>query len=301
MKQLIPHIERLLTVNDFVIVPGLGGFALQRKAAQRNPGSITPPVVSAGFNPLLVHSDGLLEIELMHRKDYTYHQAAQVIENEVESAKNLLKNGVEISVGALGTLFEKKGQIIFAPAEKMDFLPENFALNPVPLSPLKKNRKTSAFSKTMRYAASIALVFGLTVASPLFERQRQEASFTRFARLEQSANEIAINTENTNKNEEIVAENQSIDVQNTTMQAEEKGTFHLIVACFSQAENAERYLELLHSNGFPEARAIDGGAKSKKIAVASYFSQNEAADALKILQTKNAEHRNAWIWEEKNQ
>ena len=62
MLRIIAHIERLLVVQDCVILPGVGGFVRQSVPAayDKDAHTFTPAYKELTFNADLRHADGLL-------------------------------------------------------------------------------------------------------------------------------------------------------------------------------------------------------------------------------------------------
>ena len=87
MENISKHIEKLLAQHDYVVVPDLGGFVVQHESAQILPDMIIPPLSTIAFNPLMLHADGLLTIEVSRSEQISYRNAADFIRKEVEKKK----------------------------------------------------------------------------------------------------------------------------------------------------------------------------------------------------------------------
>ncbi|MDR2824159.1 MAG: hypothetical protein LBB41_03045, partial [Prevotellaceae bacterium] len=191
MKLFFQHIETLLARNDYVIVPHFGGFVAQQQSAEIHENTITPPFVAVGFNPLLRHSDGLLEMEIARAQGFAYRDAIENIAANVHKVNNLLAQNQIIDVGKLGEISQSSDKIIFRPAADFSFLPANLGLQNADFHFINaknnfenKNKKGDKaitvilYPKMMlRYAASIALIFSMLFAQPFLDDKQQQASF----------------------------------------------------------------------------------------------------------------------------
>ena len=83
MENLSQHIEKLLAQHDYVVVPELGGFVVQKQSAEILEDKILAPCATIGFNPLMLHGDGLLAIEISRSRKLSYRQAMEFVQKEV--------------------------------------------------------------------------------------------------------------------------------------------------------------------------------------------------------------------------
>ena len=83
MIELAQHIKTLLTDNDCVIVPELGGFIAYYTPAmwmeERN--MFLPPTRMIGFNPQLKMNDGLLVQSYMAAENLNFSKASQRLQH----------------------------------------------------------------------------------------------------------------------------------------------------------------------------------------------------------------------------
>ena len=131
MKELFQHIERLLTGNDCVVVPGLGGFVLHEvHFSIDEAGSILRPGgKEISFNVRLTFNDGILVQSYQEKHQLSFDAAVETIREEVASIHAALNEGHILSVGRLGTLRKNEdGQILFRPDNRNLFCPECYGL-----------------------------------------------------------------------------------------------------------------------------------------------------------------------------
>jgi nucleoid DNA-binding protein len=298
MKNFFQHIENLLIRNDYVIVPNLGGFVVQQQSSEIQDNTIIPPLAVIGFNPLLQHSDGLLEMEIARTEQIAYRQAVNIINNNILRIKNLLHYGETVAVGKIGEIIQNKETLIFTPASNFQFLPANFNLQKVDFHLINNKNKygekpitLTLYPKTiLRYAASIALIFGFLGVQPFLDKKPQQASFVNMlnnvnAAIPETAEFSVINQDITEeKTENIVVEKQ-----------ETAKNFHLIVGCFQTYSSAENYANLLKNRGLQIDVEIFSSANLQRVSVGSFATFNEAKNALKNLQNSDKVFENLWI------
>ncbi|GAB6011858.1 HU domain-containing protein [Viscerimonas tarda] len=138
MKELISHIEFLLLQHEYVIIPNIGGFVLNREHAYvHESGFIMPPVLSVGFNAELKYNDGLLAESYMQKHAISYDTALARIDADVKQIKSELTTRQAVSFGRLGALKLDDGHIIYESSSQNDFNhPGVWGYSAVELKPL---------------------------------------------------------------------------------------------------------------------------------------------------------------------
>lgn len=131
MFQILQHIEPLLKVHDFVIIPSLGGFVASAQSARYQEGTIYPPCKAIGFNPTLTYNDGLLAQSIAQANGYTMHRANALVEQETLQLKEQLHQWGYILIGNLGTLRSTAHGIDFEPNQQGLPTITSFGLHPV--------------------------------------------------------------------------------------------------------------------------------------------------------------------------
>lgn len=132
MKELFQHIERLLTGNDCVVVPGLGGFVLHEVhfSVDEDGAVLHPGGKEISFNVRLTFNDGILVQSYQEKHQLTFEAAVETIREKVAYIHAALNEGHIISVGRLGTLRKNEdGQILFRPDNRNLFCPECYGLS----------------------------------------------------------------------------------------------------------------------------------------------------------------------------
>lgn len=110
MKNLVRHIEYLLTCHDCVVVPGWGAWMVQyNPAAVENSSSIVPPKRWLSFNASLAHNDGMLAHSLMQSEQCSYEEASSLIAAEVAAWQDALQQDGHIVLGHIGQFHRQDG------------------------------------------------------------------------------------------------------------------------------------------------------------------------------------------------
>ena len=120
MKNLVRHIEYLLSRHDCVIVPGWGAWIVQyNPAAVEDHSSIAPPERWLSFNASLAHNDGLLAHSLMQAERCSYEEASSYIAAEVAAWQAALQQEGHVSLGKIGRFDRQETGIpLFAEASE---------------------------------------------------------------------------------------------------------------------------------------------------------------------------------------
>jgi len=134
------HIERLLSTNDCVIIPEIGGFVLHSSAAiyESDRHRFCPPHKEIVFNSTLIHQDGLLPESYIQMYGMSFNQVQIAIKKDVKALYNQIDKDGEVYFEKIG--FLKKGddgQLFFEPDMDSSFLGlKPYGLYPFHLPPV---------------------------------------------------------------------------------------------------------------------------------------------------------------------
>ncbi len=318
MNDFFSHIEFLLLRHDCVIVPGLGALITAWSSAtiDMEKGILLPPSRTIVFNSSVSNDDGLLANSIARKEGLTFEESRQVIARNVSIIKESLLIHKFIQLGNIGSLsVGEEGKLIFAPAkidysdaENSGFLPidlfksnldsnesdRNFLNNQETSHDADKlsdrrnhgfNRKFIQFAASFMILSAIALTF---ILNPIpSDNRQQKASVVPVESIISISNdkEKLAEEEVINENEEVVSE---VIVNN-----EPESIFYLIVATFSNFNEAENYVEKYSTENYPLTVVA-----SKKMTRVSVASSSDKEDLRKKLNSKEIHSRfpNAWIW-----
>ena len=307
MEKINEHIERLLCYHEYVVVPGLGGFVLQRQSARIEAGKIIAPYSTVSFNPLMQHADGLLAIEIARSEGITYRKAVEILENSVAQMKMQLNDRNYLNMGSLG-VFEKdaEGSLLYVPAADLSFIPSNLGLQDVMIKSPKviqmparnEQVRTMPSKQVWRYAAAAVLAFGMLFISPeLNDPLRTEsANLLSLSFLE---NEMPETTP-----EVVVLESDSVaepcpELEETItetgeVQNNDAELFHVVVASLPTQESADSYCEKLKAENFECAHVLSK-IKTYRVAVKSFDDREEAIRFMEDLRLSDERFETAWV------
>jgi nucleoid DNA-binding protein len=140
MLEIATHIERLLLVNNCVIIPGFGGFVLQDAPAayERDVHRFRPAGKEIVFNPTLNHDDGLLADAYVQTFGLTFTHARNALAKDVAQLNDALDGHATITLRSIGDFRrEPAGTLIFTPSpDHSRFSPASYGLMPFHLPPI---------------------------------------------------------------------------------------------------------------------------------------------------------------------
>ena len=286
------HIEKLLAQHDYVVVPDLGGFVVQLQSAELLSGCITPPLTTIGFNPLMHHADGLLAIEIARSEKISYRVAMEYIVNQVGNLKSTLHSKGKIQFGNLGIFCQNdQGNFIFTPAERVEFLPQNFELTNLYVSQRSKqinNEKPKITimlpsTRVFKYASVAMLLFGLFCISPKLTdiRRLDNANVLTSAFYNLSKDSTALKTP-------VVTESKLKTTAN-----DEQNNFHVIVASLSKQTTADKFCSKLVAD-YPTAHVIRP-SKIYRVAIQSFSDRDKAIEFMENLRKTDSRFETAWV------
>lgn len=294
MEKFCQHIEKLLAHHDYVVVPNLGGFVVQTQSAQLKSDCILPPLSTIGFNPLMHHADGLLAIEIARSEKISYRLAMQYIEKEVEKLKSNVHSSGNIEFGNLGSFYQnEQGNLLFTPEERVNFLPQNFELSTLYISPKSiqlKNEKPKITinlpsTRLFKYASAAMLIVGLFCISPQVNDMRQLSSA-----------DIATSAFY-NSTKDSIASKSNIEKKITveTKISKDSDSFHVIVASLPNQKSADKFCKELASTDFPTAHVLPPVNKYK-VAIKSFSQRDSAIKFMENLRKTDSRFETAWVF-----
>ena len=303
MEKIYQYTEKLLAYHEYVVVPGLGGFVLQKQSARIFPDRIVPPVSVIGFNPLIQHGDGLLAIEIARSEGITYRKAVELIDNEVSKFKDQLNKGETIGYGNFGKLSKNdKGAICFAPADNARFLPANLCMSDLYIAErdftdkitVRKPVITFPAARTFRYAAAASLLFGMLLISPKVSdvKRADTAGFLPFdsSSILQSTHRPVADTVAVNPCPELkVTELPDGQIHNNNSEL-----YHVVIASMASQSDAEELCQKLKAENYECAHVLDP-SHTFRVAIKSFESRDEAIRYMENLRKQDKRFETAWV------
>ena len=126
---LLDYIKDLLFKNDYVILPGLGGFSGHYKSAEINEGTFTPPCESVSFDKNLKYNDNLLTDCIINNEGISRTEASNKVSRSVKNIIYRLGEGEKIEIPDIGILqYDLNGDLYFTEQVKKNFNISSFGM-----------------------------------------------------------------------------------------------------------------------------------------------------------------------------
>jgi hypothetical protein len=327
MLRLVSHIEYLLRIHDCVIVPQLGGFVLQVVPAfyVEEEHLFRPMHKEVVFNAKLKHNDGLLSERYMESYGVTFQRAYRMLEEDVASIQSSLQKGVNVSLGAVGSLsVGNERQIIFQAGDAHAFSVDSYGLpafqmktwNTLQLehvSPLTVYERKNTFyipinRRILRGVASVAAAIALflTISTPVKEvnRSAYTASFIPTeivnTQLTEKAPEIEVVT-TPSKPANIPVVNKKVgkkiekNIEKKTVVKESSEVYYVIIGSMSTDQQANDFMA--YNIDFKTMKNANKLIGSHYVRIyADKFTDRSTADAYLAKVRQNPQFFDAWLY-----
>ena len=290
-------------------MPGLGGFLTYRDHAIVRNNRLYAPTQRIRFNSLLTHHDGLLAEAYMQDRHISYTEALEAIRTDVEHITTSLRSGNTFLFGRIGSLSLTDGNITLRDND-CKFLPENIGLPIVQLKQLASAQPANtitinipqASSNVLRYVASIAIIFLITLFIPnpiANDTQRASLSFDSLRNIKS----IEISDESIEISEKsVVDSDESVEISDKS--AEDNSSlltphsslnkYHLIIASLTSREDAEEYIANHTQFDRTQLQIIESKGKYR-ISAAGFNKYKEALEYADSIRDNIPVAKKAWI------
>ncbi|MBO4613730.1 MAG: SPOR domain-containing protein [Bacteroidales bacterium] len=126
---LYDAIYQLVCENDCVIIPGFGGFVMNRFPANVDfsKQEFYPPSRKVAFNENLSISDGLLVNYLSHAENISWAEADMAVKSFVDDLNRQLADGITVAFDGIGEFSRRTGNLVFV-SNANNLLDESFGL-----------------------------------------------------------------------------------------------------------------------------------------------------------------------------
>ncbi|MCO5249045.1 MAG: hypothetical protein M9887_08875 [Chitinophagales bacterium] len=320
-------IYELLLENDYVVLPGFGGFICQYNSAklEKVQSRILPPSRTIAFNKALQKNDGLLIQFVMLKDNCSYKEAEAKVSRFVTQVKDDLQKNGSYQFPKIGRVYIDKQTSNTLFVAHHEFLPldESFGLTELTLQPVIRKGEETATGKTIQIpgtkvkvsgyqwpywvAASVAMIF--LVGTFWLNLKNSNIDNVITANLlpdysihyvdTQSAQSFVEIDNSSIKSEFISAYNdiKSHAVKDEVIEEEvtavpAKNIYAIVVGAFRGPITAGKYVENLKEQGY-DAETLKGTSPSKLIKVLVNYPADNAEDALAHIRTTVEE--DAWL------
>lgn len=322
------HIQTLIFMHDCVILPNFGGFVTSYAPAyiDLKSGKVYPPSKKILFNSKLQTNDGILTSHVARLFNTTYSEASTIIDNEITTIKDSLKNGVPCYFDKIGTIVQsKENKFVFEPENSVNFLSSSFGLGATELRNTNVTRVIKSTSNytlggLIKYGIAATIALGLVFIGEINFQDNPNVNHSSMLCLDSQMMSWAnINKADVENNEiekvghfrELISSNDHVEeteelesiVNDVTILEESTNTItntntdvklshHIIVGCFSNEKNIRNTINQLINDGYqPSIQGVNKKGLTR-VSINSYSSYKEAEKALIEL---SKEYNGAWI------
>lgn len=279
-----------------------------------------PPLRTLGFNPQLTMNDSLLVQSYIEAYDVSYPEALRRIEAEVAELRQHLETEGLYELNDIGVLrLTDEGHLLFTPCEAGILTPHLYGLSSFEMKPLAVDKpvdekETEAFTAEkpaehaitikmswLRNVAAVAaaviafLMIGTPISNSVDNMQVQQSAFIPIP-AHQLEETVAADTAGDNQ---TVEEETAVADSSTPESASivEQNYYCIVLASQVGRHNAETFVSQLNSEGFGEARLLEG--KFLRVIYGKYESNEQASQQLHELRKQSRQFREAWVMEVK--
>lgn len=304
--QIADYINYLLFSHDCVIVPGFGGFILNREEAVYEDKRLTAPKLSITFNQELRHNDGILVTHCQTKENISYDAAYKKIKAAVAKINLDLKQGNRVVMGKVGVFYLNDNQAVSFEPNSAYIHPDYIGLSEVRLNPLAfmleedtPLRKRSRWSYIA--AAAVVALFFISPSLHIGEQNvsvGQQADFSHLLMTTSPANTV--------KDAEVPSETAAITstlVENVSVempQAQKTSlrTYYIVVASETSKRRTDILLNKIQKD-FPNAVMLKSSERYRLYA-ASFDDKDTAEDYLQTFRKEYPKYKNAWLLSQRN-
>ncbi len=312
MLRIPLHIERVLLLNDCVIIPSFGGFLLRRHAAVHNPRqcAFRPARKEIVFNPTLTYDDGLLAESYMEHYGMDFNEAQQAIRRDVSALQTTLADDGRLILEGIGAFRRTDdGTLLFDPASDatstyaigsyglplfyMPPLTPESAAPPVHTQPphavreriptaLRVVGQTAAVA-----AAAVALYF--SISTPV--REVDNTSYTAGFVPSELLHDLSEKEQPTPRLQDEASGKASEKATGKTVKVT---TYSIVIGSFNDSASARKLISELPSEDRKHAQVVTNNAGRVRVIVGGYQDRKAAAAALAQWRQRQ-KFQSAWL------
>lgn len=142
-KLISEGIREQLYTNNFLVIPGFGGFVLKPGPAHFSAsGSVLMPAgKTIGFNAQLKMNDGIMALWLAGQLNCSPHEALTQLQDFGSYCNGILQSRRRLNLDGIGFFYlDFENNICFEPQADVNFMTESFGLSPVYLKEIETTR-----------------------------------------------------------------------------------------------------------------------------------------------------------------
>ena len=146
-QRIVDQIVELLYEQDFVVVPGFGGFVVKSLPSRLSPAGnrLFPPSKEIGFNIQLRQNDGVLVSRLQEKMKCSQAEASSHTLDFSEYCKGILDSKRRLNLQGIGFFYlDFENNLHFEPQGGKNFLKDAFGLEALILKAVPEENKTES-------------------------------------------------------------------------------------------------------------------------------------------------------------
>ncbi len=317
MQAISSYIEFLLTQSDCVVIPGFGGFVLQKQAATFcSNGKILPPCKVVSFNPAMQFNDGLLANLIMVDRSISFAQANNLVETFAKELIAELNDKKTAEISSIGSFsMSDSQQIVFSPKQTnfdidsygfapilWDNLPNQLAIDPAyseeESEKITLNTNTGTFF-LKRIVAIIAVIFSFAVFnSPKMEHSEiseQQATLIELSLVDNISSALS-KSYSTYKEMEVPTDivEQKQEAETTIVNSSPIKRYYIIVSSLPSANLVGNEVIRLKSKGIENASCLEKDDKFRMY-IDCFETKSEAEQYLESFRKSHKDFADAWL------
>jgi nucleoid DNA-binding protein len=318
------YISELLYSNDCVILPGFGGFVSSYAPAKIHPVNHTfyPPSKNILFNSKLTRDDGLLVDYVATEQQISYSEAKSIVDTFIHELETKIQKGKKTALNGIGIFFlDKKGNLLFDPDSRTNYLEESFGLPSIVMRPIdrksrhqkmetgfidRKPESQNARTRRRVLYTSLTVVPAILLIGWFVFIGLPKTDFTQKSGMvnlvdydlpenKPEITETEVNQdppiESLNFEESKTDDNLVIEEQTPELAPTKK--YYIIGGSFSNEENAAKLVGILRAKGYDAQHA---GLSRKGLFAVAYFSTPDKDEALaNLAMIRRDDNPAAWL------
>ncbi len=306
MTTVDQHISNLLFTHECVIVPALGALVSTNVSARfdADKNMFLPPAKEIGFNRSLSHNDGLLISTLSQKNNISYGKAKVMVEEFVAQILAKVNGGDRARIDKVGSLKKDAlGNLQFVAETTEAYLTDSYGLSSFNFKTLVAPQKTVVENSQVRsllqpvglkqIAASVAMIVGLFAISQSLHNPMHTT--TNEANMLSFVVPAADHVET--PEETVVVSSDEIEAA-IEAAAPVKNSYFLIAGSFKTANQANRFLNIIHEMGEKQAFVLASPNQRFRVAINGYASKADAVVDLNAYRLKE-DFKTVWVLNQK--
>lgn len=317
MKTLVNYIEKGLQRNDFLVVPGIGGFISHPLSAgfseEKGILCYLPPRKEVCFNPSLKYDSGVIQEMYAAESGLSSHDARSKMEKEIVQLQTFLSENRKIMIGDFGVLelTDENAYSFTASADKLLY-GRYYGLNEIKLNKAEvrgvSHKQNDGYlhiniNKKTFYGAvisTVAAIFLLSFFMP-FELGNEGVNSASFSPIELCRSLPSHEVQKVEPASTSPIEESTIGAPKEQVTVSVKSTkkYYVIVSSTTSSKDADLICKKIKNQGFDECGIIEEQGRFR--VYADVFEERPTAESsLTKIRENHKEFHSAWLYIKKD-